>query len=73
MDVRWHRMPVPPNIDEEVDAMTRPSDGSTERSRSRGAEGSIVLVMVVGGLIAALTFVGSQVAHLFGGLGRALP
>jgi hypothetical protein len=53
--------------------MTRRTDGQAERARSRGTEGSIVLVMVVGGLTAAIAFTGVQLAHLLGGLGRLLP
>jgi hypothetical protein len=53
--------------------MTRKTELSAERARSRGTEGSIVLVMVVGGLAAAIASTGVQLAHLLGGLGRLLP
>lgn len=53
--------------------MSRIHHSTDEQARSRGAEGSIVLVVVVGGLVAAVAFVGSHLAHLLGGISRALP
>ena len=53
--------------------MTRTQHDTKEQARSRGTEGSIILVVVLSGLLAAVAFVGSQIAHLFGGIGHALP
>jgi uncharacterized membrane protein (DUF441 family) len=53
--------------------MTRTQHNSKEQARSRGAEGQIVLALVLGGVIAVAAFAGAQVVHLIGGIGHALP
>jgi hypothetical protein len=53
--------------------MARTQTATQERARSRGTEGSVVLIVIVGTLVAVAALVGSQVFDLVSGLTRALP
>lgn len=53
--------------------MSRTQHTTEQQARSRGTEGGVVLVLVAGGLVAAVAFVASEIVRLLGGISHALP